>query len=771
MLIHYMKMAVRQLLKYKFHTIVSAICMAVGLTINGYIGVAVKCQFDSSNQVYLSKRNGNQTTYAEYKKIVDAGIEGLYGFNAHDYTLEKLLAYSDNVEELYQIQARGVSPDFFRHYADPRGRLILAGRDSIGENEIIISDKLAERIFGEETPIGKSLTLLTDSIGVDARRGENFYAGRTYRIVGVCNNLYSNVNKYQIYAPMHDKTILAFTSAFIKDGYSKKEVQKAIDSVEWKESENGAPFSIVVIATNTDYELWMTAVLLILFSLLIFATGLINFMKFMIQMFYSRQRELALRKCLGSNNLGLYMLLASEVFIMLAVSFILSCITSELSFLYLDYINVDTFKDIPMRMIIPMQLHTTIMAFIIALVVILIPIFKLRRASMRGALMRHRQGNKMRNFMLGLQLMVAIICFSFLAIAIQTEKNEGGRHKEQLTEEELDRIFITANFYHNWEQIAPLLEELPIVEDVTSTSMETFSKVGINFKRVYINNDSVIADLIAYGDPSYFKFFRLDVDGKIVSPNETSYVYIDKKLHKTLIDSGSYDGTIELAGGQKYNVAGVIDHTFTKEWNRIYAGAYEPQPFSGSIFFVNPTNRTFFYRIKEGVSMKDARREFENVFYKFLPRTFEIVMPTLKERLDEMNSSNRMMKHVAFIMAIISLLVVVLSIYSTISLDATTKQKEIAIRKINGARRGDILRRFVVPYLITYTVTFLIVYPTLVCFYYSAVGSTVRMMGNGVIFATGAMIYFGIMALIAIVTWHKIKVIMSVNPAEVVRRE
>ena len=186
---------------------------------------------------------------------------------------------------------------------------------------------------------------------------------------------------------------------------------------------------------------------------------------------------------------------------------------------------------------------------------------------------------------------------------------------------------------------------------------------------------------------------------------------------------------------------------------------------------MNPTNKLFFYRIKDGVSMKDARREFENVFYKFVPRTFEIEMPTLKERLDEMNMVNRMIKHVAFIMALISLLVVILSIYSTISLDATTKQKEIAIRKINGARRGDILRRFVVPYLLTYTVTFLIVYPSLVCFYISVVGSTVRMMGNGVIFATGAMIYFGMLALIAVVTWHRIRIIMNVNPAEVIRRE
>jgi undecaprenyl pyrophosphate phosphatase UppP len=72
--------------------------------------------------------------------------------------------------------------------------------------------------------------------------------------------------------------------------------------------------------------------------------------------------------------------------------------------------------------------------------------------------------------------------------------------------------------------------------------------------------------------------------------------------------------------------------------------------------------------------MKEARKAFEKEFYKFVPKTFDIEIITLKEMLDDINSVNRMMKHVAFIMAFISLLVVVLSIYSTIALDATTKQ-------------------------------------------------------------------------------------------------
>ena len=760
MFTHYIKMAFRQLLKYKFHTIVSALCMAVGLTINGYIGTAVKCQFTDGTLVSIPKRSGETTTYAEYKDIVDKGIEGVCRFHTHDYTHEKLLAYSDNVEELYPIRARGISNDFFRNHYDPRGSLVLSGRDSIGEDEILIARQLAERIFGEKDPIGRTLTLLNDTLSNDGSRKEKFYSGKSYRIAGVCENIYTNGHQWQIYVPMHDKGECAMVYGYLKDGYSVNEVRKAIDEVEWRSADDGKPYDMIAIQQNYDRDFWLSVVFLVLFSLLIFATGLINFMKFVIQMFYSRQRELALRKCLGSNNRGLYMLLASEVFIMLTMSFFLSCITSELSVMYLDYLNVDIFDDIPMRMIIPVQLHTAIMAFIVSLAAIFLPIMKLRRASMRGALMRRRQGNKMRNFMIGLQFAVAIISFSFLALALQTEKAECGRHEEQLSEEELERILVISNLPHNWEQIRPLLEKLPIVEEFTYTCHENMRKSALNSQKLYVNNDSIYADLIAYGDPSYFKFFKLPVDGKIVPP-DANYVYIDRKLHQALLAGGTYDGTVEMGNGLKYPVAGVIDKVLTRDWDIVY----------GSIFFVSPQGHTFYYRIKDGVSMKEAHKAFEKEFYKFVPKTFEIEIPTLKEINDDLNTFNRMMKHMAYIMAFISLLVVVLSIYSTISLDATTKQKEIAIRKINGARKGDILRRFVVPYATVYSVTFLIVYPLLACFYISVTNGNSRVISTGMIFAIGAMIYFGIMALIAVVTWHKIKMIMGINPAEVIRRE
>ena len=779
MFTHYIKMAFRQLQKYKFHTIVSALCMAVGLTINGYLGTVVKFQFGGMNHIELFKKNknkgyrrGTSITGSEYRQIAERKIEGLQGLHAQGGKTEYLWAYCDNVEELYEVSAEGVSPDFFRHYYDPRGSLLIEGSDSIADNEIIITEQLARKMFDTESPIGKSLTLLKDTV---EKSREVFYANKSFRIAGVCKIIAPGAsNECYIYAPIADKDRCAFIRACPKSGYSTSDIQRSIDDTVWMGADDGAPFEIEASDYNkSDPGFWVILLALGAFSLLIFATGLINFMKFMIQMFYSRQRELALRKCLGSNNRGLYMLLACEVFIMLTVSFFLSCITSELSVMYLDYLNVDFVEAIPLDAVLATQLQTSVIAFAIALIVILLPILRLRRASMRGSLMRRRQGTAVRNFMVGLQFLVAIICFGFLGVTLKMESAERGRHEDRMSADELDRIFILDKWEKNWEDIRPLLEKLPVVESHTAVSYETDRKMAYKYETLYVNGDSIYADVIAYGGlPNYFEFFNIPMNGKIVSPEETNYVYIDRKLHRSLLERGNYDGTVELQHGRKLTVAGVADHEFTFDGQTTLVNYVGKVPYSGSIFFVDNNDIwRYYYRIKDGVSMEEARNAFKEVYYKFQPRTFDVIVPTLKEAMDELSVANRMFKHMAYIMAFISLLVVALSIYSTISLDATTKQKEIAIRKINGARKGDILRRFVAPYVVTFAVTFLAVYPPMATFYWKNSGAYSSAMSVEFIVIYGAGVFFGILAMLAIITWYRIRMIMSVNPAEVIRRE
>ncbi|MBR5150981.1 MAG: hypothetical protein IKW61_06745, partial [Bacteroidaceae bacterium] len=67
----------------------------------------------------------------------------------------------------------------------------------------------------------------------------------------------------------------------------------------------------------------------------------------------------------------------------------------------------------------------------------------------------------------------------------------------------------------------------------------------------------------------------------------------------------------EMEDGRKYPVAGVIDKVLTRDWDNVYVSGHGYVSTAGSIFFVSPQGHTFYYRIKDGVSMKEARKAFE----------------------------------------------------------------------------------------------------------------------------------------------------------------
>lgn len=768
MITHYIKMALRQLMKYKFHTIISALCMALGLTINGYIGVIIELQFEPKEKMSLLCKNVGYMNGREYKEVSrqNVGLEKMQAISKN--SKGAYLYCNDNKELPYLVGYRGVSTLFFRYDHDIRGNLMIEGRDSIGENEMLITKELATMMFGKESPIGKLVTLTN----IDSNSSDNGYTGKKYLIVGITKQVYSNESSNSVYLPMQYNDDRYVVDAYLTNGFTKKEVQDAFDKVQFTASRDGKPFKVYVSPYNEYTPEFLTAVLLItIFSLLIFVTGLINFMRFIIQMFYSRWRELALRKCLGSNSRGLYMLLASEVVIMLTVSFLLSCITTELTSAYLRYINLNEFELIPLGYILAVQACTTLLALTVTLLVILIPIFKLRHASIKGSILRKRQGTKMRNTLIGVQFTVSIICLSFLAVAIVTDKNERSFHSENLTIKEQERIFCFHPMTRNWDEIRQEFEKLPEVENFVYCEREGFSMISYNYQELYIDNDTLYAHIIAYGDPRYFELFNIPMNGKMVTGEEENYIYIDKKLQQRLMQEENFDGTIKSFGEQKYSIAGTIEGDFFIDGQMAYVDYVGERPMAGAVFVVNNNNpQNFYYRIKEGVSVKEAREAFKSVIYKFFPKSIEVKVQTMKEKLELQYRANTMMKHLSYIMAGISIIVVVLSIYSTISLDAVTRQKDIAIRKINGANKRDIARHYLLPYLAIYGVTFAVVYPLLANLFLLSIDFNFGFTTNTIILC-GAIQFIGTIILLMAVTWHKIMLIMHVNPAEVIRRE
>ena len=134
------------------------------------------------------------------------------------------------------------------------------------------------------------------------------------------------------------------------------------------------------------------------------------------------------------------------------------------------------------------------------------------------------------------------------------------------------------------------------------------------------------------------------------------------------------------------------------------------------------------------------------------------------------------MRFVSTILGVVSIVICAMSIYSTIALDTRSRRKEVAVRKVCGAKSGDIYRLFGRVYLLIVALALLVALPVAVLFH--------RFMfptkNTRFIIATGADVsplmpcLIGsliIIALIVAIVARNIHSIMRTNPADIIAKE
>ena len=158
-----------------------------------------------------------------------------------------------------------------------------------------------------------------------------------------------------------------------------------------------------------------------------------------------------------------------------------------------------------------------------------------------------------------------------------------------------------------------------------------------------------------------------------------------------------------------------------------------------------------------------------------LPRTYATV-PTLPleiHRLTDVRQTQAatigMMKSSMGVLALICVLLVVLSVYSSVTMDAEARRKEVAIRKINGASPRDIGILFARGYVVIFLVAFVVTYPVLRLAMIQTLSDSGLQSVYG--WGWGVCLFFVIACLIGMTACWQILRIMRLNPVEEIKRE
>ena len=182
----------------------------------------------------------------------------------------------------------------------------------------------------------------------------------------------------------------------------------------------------------------------------------------------------------------------------------------------------------------------------------------------------------------------------------------------------------------------------------------------------------------------------------------------------------------------------------------------------GGLFQYNPVSdyyTNFFIRFREGVSKSEAETLLRNAWDEANPTSMEDIRI---ESIPKYSDDEFRFGALGFqIGGIVCILLVILSVTSSISAETNIRRKEVALRKINGAKARNIMALFIKPYCIILAVAFPI-----------GILATIAIEGYSKSLVWIAPVTLVVIAVVVVLSvFSKIRAIMRTNPAIVIKRE
>lgn len=760
MISHYLKMAVRSLLKNKSYHLISALCLAVGIACFSYVWLfvsAVNAQkrlpdYERRLSLYVftgdgrrqSRYTGNELLRLE-EELGRMGVEGL-AVASPPSRGEVLLTDADGREMPYIVQLIYANPYYFDYW----GMSVVQGRLKDPDPfDVALSASFAKRVFGEENPVGKTLRFVDDA------------SSRGFRVAAVVDSDRIGVQGADCFFSCLvnlDVPQYPFASCFLPQGMDWKDFEESLKRVGWQRGNETASVSSYMLNSQDGQERIAQLLLLCIGGLILFS-AMINYLKYVIQMFYSRQRELVLRKCMGSGSGGLYGLLASEIFLMITIALFLSLVLTECVFAVLADGWLGNFPAIPVGSVYLIQCGVFAGLMAVGGVAACFPVLRLWRRSLQGALQATHRKHTFRNLMIGVQLAISMFFVGGLLIIHQTWDATLFNVYAPLSGAEEERIVVLpVNSQYLGRNIPPILSKIEQMSEVKEvTRLASYSPSDYSFMDYECKDGSRQLLFGQSGTSDYFRFFQIPLQGKEVPADAEGQVYVSRSF-KEWLDRENNAGSVRL-NGKDYQIAGVYD--------ALYAEPQGEEMYIGSVYFPSPKALSYYIKVSESTSVQAFQEQLTALCRTFVPETLPLDIHLLPD-----DDNNRdVMRQVGWVLAGlggISLLLVTLSVYSSVSLDTLDRRKEVAIRKINGASYGHIFFLFAKVYIRLSVVAYLLVCPLLFLAADSALGGAYRVVSD---WQWAFWLFLILLLLLAAVTIQKIVQTMRINPADVIRKE
>lgn len=799
MLRHYIKVAVRQLLKYKMQNLISVVGLSVGILC---FSICLYCsRFISevdhcfSNKEHIADINLHTAQGDLYSGIPATLIEELRKLNFNEVQNFTFTVYprerSYNVEikegkELpYDHLVTMETDSLFRKVFTPQ---IIHGSWEIAANTpnaVILTRSLAKRIFGEsENPIGKRMILmqrLFTAPDTTPRTG-----GIVYTIQAVIEDIPLNTSlsfleRVDMLTLNDSEGTLQFSGrgnmnggfgfALLHPGKTAENLEARFRSMDMKHRMYDE--ETVISASSFGKNFWDKSIapyfagITLVVGLLILLTGLLNFFHFLMGTFMNRNREYGIRKVMGSENRQLFYQLLIQSVIIALIAFLLTFCLIEIISPYLSF-NLFNFV-LPIERSLLLIQTAEYMGFILLLCMILCLVTVLRiryisiQTSIHGSAIK-RQKYGMRNVLLGIQFFICWIFVAFtVALYMQAAKTESTLFNTLTEKEKSNTLSFSMDyqFMKNEEKLA-LIERISQCSGVQDKLLADISYLkgisGTGMQTEKDNRESSFDVNIMNVSTNFFQFMNIPLlSGRTLETKE------DLVVDKTLMDRQKKDllGTTLYNYSDGYTVCGVCANFIADVYNQSPGFVFLPSDFS---YFVGHC-----YLKCEPGKTSEVRQLVEKILKEALPESIHPKVTTLQEDIYQAQALENKLKRIILFFSLVSLIITLLGVYSAITLDTERRQKEVAIRKVNGAGLKQIIFLFARLYMELLAGSAIIAFPLIYIVMQMWKRIYTVFFNDGILYWTE--IFIGITFITTLTVLFRILRIARINPAEVIKNE
>ncbi len=765
MILHYLKIAWRNLLKYRTQTAVNVAGLAVGFTCFAFANLWMRYEASFDSHYEAADR-----MYLVYTKtpIADQGlspnvpypvstllkqefpeVEAACAFTR--YTNWELGLEGQPTLELPSMQLDSCFMDLF-------GIRVLEGTDDFlyTNGQVALTERTARRLFGTADAVGRTVTCNDEENTVCAIVSDLPHSNFSFGFI--CEGAY--FRKWQdVWYNGGFEVVVRLAPGVSPRALEEKFRAYAEQTDDRYRKMVGRlrlmPLSEVRQASFNE-ERVVSFSYLVLFAAaggLVILCSLFNHLALFLSRMDIRRRELALRRTCGSSGGGLFAMLTTEYSLLVLLSGFLGFVLMELlqaPFRRLSGVEGNVYGESLLYFLMVLALS----------LVLLLP-FVFRYSSLRPG---RRSGGRLRA-MVGVQLFISLL--AIFCTAVLMKQLNYLRHTDLGWERHNLAAFTFLYPDGAKDEIVDRIRQMPFVSRVLTgyfgllpegargvTAIDWEGKpadLEIKGMRMALMDDTLAA---FYGVRlSAGRFTRAQGGDKEVMLNESAV-----RLMEITEPVGM---TVTYYGGEKATVVGVV-----RDFH-ITAPTIPVQPTLYVRRFDWTSGSHVLLKYHEG-AWPELRHRVDSLFAKDYPEVHYRLVNVMDEYNAYLKAETLLLRLLAFV-STVCILVSAFGIFSMITLSCERRRKEVAIRKVNGARVGDILSLFAREYLLLLAAAAVVAFPVGYVLMKRWLESYVEQTPVSVWIYI--VIFAGMALLVSLCIGWRVWRAANENPAEVVKRE